>query len=236
MKEVIGIIGAMESEVNALQKALSSVEKTEYCNLTFYSGQLSDKNLVVVKSGIGKVNAALCAQILILKFGATKVINTGIAGATGASLGIFDFVVSTSAVYHDFDTTAFGYKLGQVPGLPEQFTADEKMAEGIVNAFNHTEFSKEHKIVKGLIASGDQFISAGEKKDFIKSNFSPLCVEMEGCAIAHTCSVNKIPFVIIRCMSDMADDTVKSTYSFNEDVCANMSAELVKHFIKELSF
>lgn len=235
MSEIIGIIGAMESEVNALQKALSSVEKTEYCNLTFYKGELYGKNLVVVKSGIGKVNAALCSQILILKFGVTRVINTGIAGATGASLGIFDFVVSTKAVYHDFDTTAFGYKLGQVPGLPEQFTADEKMADCLVSAFNQTEFSKEHKIVKGLIASGDQFISAGEKKDFIKSNFAPLCVEMEGCAIAHACSVNKVPFVIIRCMSDMADDTVKSTYSFNEDVCANMSAELVKQFIRQLS-
>lgn len=233
MSEIIGIIGAMESEVNALQNALSSVEKTEYCNLTFYKGELSGKKLVVVKSGIGKVNAALCTQILILKFGVTRVINTGIAGATGGSLGIFDFVVSTNAVYHDFDTTAFGYKLGQVPGLPEKFTADEKMADCVVSAFNQTEFAKEHKIVKGLIASGDQFISAGEKKDFIKTNFEPLCVEMEGCAIAHACSVNKVPFVIIRCMSDMADDTVKSTYSFNEDVCANMSAELVKQFIRQ---
>ena len=191
------------------------------------------KNLIVVKSGIGKVNAALCTQILISKFNAARIINTGIAGATGGSLGIFDFVVSNSTVYHDFDTTAFGYKLGQVPGMTEQFNADEKMANSVIEAFNQTEFSKAHKILKGLIASGDQFISAGEKKDFIKRNFNPLCVEMEGCAIAQVCSVNKIPFVIIRCMSDMADDTVKSTYSFNEDICAEMSATLVKQFIKQ---
>lgn len=234
MKEIIGIIGAMDSEVRSLCSDLKSMEKTEFNGLTFYKGELNQKNVIVVKSGIGKVNAALCAQALIIKFGATKVINTGIAGATGGNLGIFDFVASSSVVYHDFDTTAFGYKLGQIPGMEPQFTADETMAQKAVTVFEKTDFAKEHKIVKGLIASGDQFISAGEKKDFIKSNFNPLCVEMEGCAIAHACTLSKVPFVIIRCMSDMADDTVESTYSFNEDVCADMCASFVKQFIQEL--
>ena len=166
------------------------------------------------------------------KFGVNQVINTGIAGATGGNLGIFDFVVSTQTVYHDFDTTAFGYKPGQVPGMEERFTADEALRDTVLKAFELTDFSKEHKIQKGLIASGDQFISAGEHKDYIKKTFNPLCVEMEASSIEHACTINKVPFVIVRCMSDMADESVKSTYSFNEDTCARMCAELVLKFIE----
>lgn len=234
MADIIGIIGAMDSEVATLSQALKNKETIELNHLTFHKGTLNNKDVVVVKSGIGKVNAALCAQLLIYKFNATKVINTGIAGATGKGLQIFDFVISTSAVYHDFDTTAFGYKLGQVPGMDPEFHADEKMIEVSERAFASTEFSKSHKIHKGLIASGDQFISAGDKKDFIKSHFNPSCVEMEGCAIAHACSLNKVPFLIVRCMSDMADETVESTYSFNEDECAKMCAEFVQSIISLL--
>lgn len=231
---MIGIIGAMDSEVRTLKSMIESCETSEVSGLTFYSGKLNGKDVVVVQSGIGKVNAALCAEILCIKFGVSKVINTGIAGATGKGLGVFDFVVSTSTVYHDFDTTAFGYKLGQVPGMAEQFTADSNMVDAAVAAFEKTDFAKEHKIMKGLIASGDQFISGGDKKNFIKDNFKPLCVEMEGCAIAHACSVNKVPFIIIRCMSDMADETVESTYSFNEDTCAEASAKFVLEVLKKL--
>ena len=229
-----GIIGAMESEVRTLQGKLDDCKTTEVSGMTFYSGKLEGKDVVVVQSGIGKVNAALCAEILCIKFGVDSVINTGIAGATGAGLGVFDFVVSSATVYHDFDTTAFGYKLGQVPGLVEQFPADAHMAEIAVTAFENTDFANKHHIQKGLIASGDQFISGGEKKDFIKTNFSPLCVEMEGCAIAHACYVNKVPFVIIRCMSDTADESVINSYSFNEDVCADASAKFVIEVIKAL--
>ena len=230
--EKYGIIGAMDSEVNELCRCLQYSECTEYAGLKFYSGLLNGKKVVVVKSGIGKVNAALCAQALILKFGVTAVINTGIAGALGQDLRIFDFVVSTAAVYHDFDTTAFGYKKGQVPGMVEQFAADSALTELAVKAFEYTDFSKNYKIVKGLVASGDQFVSDGSQKKTIQKDFNPACVEMEGCAVAHTCYLNKIPFVIVRCMSDMADETVEKTYSFNEDVCAAASASLVKKMIE----
>lgn len=229
---MIGIIGAMESEVLTLCNALEDKKEIKAGGYTFNQGKISGKDVVVVKSGIGKVNSALCAQLLILKFNADKLINTGIAGATGGNLGIFDFVVSTQTVYHDFDTTAFGYKPGQVPGMEERFTADEALRDTVLKAFELTDFSKEHKIQKGLIASGDQFISAGEHKDYIKKTFNPLCVEMEGSSIAHACTINKVPFVIVRCMSDMADESVKSTYSFNEDTCAKMCAELVLKFIE----
>ena len=230
----IGIIGAMESEVNELCRCLQFAETTEYAGLKFFSGLLSGKNVVVVKSGIGKVNAALCAQALILKFGVDAIINTGIAGALGSGLKIFDFVVSTAAVYHDFDTTAFGYKKGQVPGMVEQFPADSLLADLAVKAFATTDFAKNYKIVKGLVASGDQFISDTQQKKIIQKDFAPACVEMEGCAVAHACHLNNIPFLIVRCMSDMADDTVEQTYSFNEDVCAAASATLVKTMIEQL--
>lgn len=227
-----GIIGAMESEVNAIYAQMENKEIVEYNGIKFYKGSLYGKDVVVIQCGIGKVNAALCTQLLILKFGVDKVVNTGIAGATGTDLNIYDFVVSTETVYHDFDTQFFGYKLGQVPGLPETFKADEKLVESVVSAFNNSKLSSEHKIRTGLIASGDQFIAGGEKKNFIVSNFHPLCVEMEGCAVAHTCYKNNVPFVVVRCMSDCADDTVQVRY--DETEASALSSTMLLSIIKSL--
>lgn len=229
---MIGIIGAMDVEVEALFAQMTSKEKITINNLVFYKGKLFDKDVVVVKCGVGKVNAAICTQTLILNFKVDKVINTGIAGATGEGLNIYDFVISTEAVYHDFDTQFFGYKLGQVPGLPETFKADEELVNKVMQAFGKTSFAKDHKITKGLVASGDQFIAGGEKKNFIVSNFHPQCVEMEGCSIAHTCHVNNVPFAIIRCMSDCADDNVQSTYS--EEIAGDISSGFLLEVIKEI--
>ena len=229
---MIGIIGAMESEVESIFANMTSKEKININNLTFYKGLLFNKDVVVVKCGIGKVNAALCTQLLILTFKVDKIINTGIAGATGKGLTIYDFVVSSQAVYHDFDTSFFGYKLGQVPGMEETFKADEDLQKLALQAFEKSELAKNHKIQNGLIASGDQFISGGERKSFIINNFHPLCVEMEGCAIAHTCFANNIPFVIIRCMSDCADDSAVDTYE--ESKASKASSEFLLDFIKEI--
>lgn len=229
---MIGIIGAMDSEVEAIFAQMASKEKIQINNLTFYKGKIFDKDLVVVKCGVGKVNAALCTQLLILTFKVDCVINTGIAGATGKGLNIYDFVVSTEALYHDFDTTFFGYKLGQVPGMPETFKADEKLTNLAVQAFEKSDLAKNHKIQKGLIASGDQFIAGGEKKNFIVENFHPLCVEMEGCAIAHACHANGVPFVIIRCMSDCADENVQSTYE--EEKASKVSSNFLLEVLKEI--
>ena len=229
---MIGIIGAMDSEVDSLFTRMSSKEKININNLTFYKGKLYDKDVVIVKCGIGKVNAALCAQLLILTFKVSKIINTGIAGAVSEGLSIYDFVVSTEAVYHDFDVQFFGYKAGQVPGMPEAFSADPTLLNAALSAFEHTDFANKLKIVKGRIASGDQFISGSEKKAGIISTFHPQCVEMEGCAIAHTCYANNVPFVIIRCMSDTADDSVKETYS--EETASRLSSCFLIEVVKAL--
>jgi adenosylhomocysteine nucleosidase len=167
MKEIIGIIGAMNVEVATLCAQLENKKTEKISGLEFNQGLLNQKEVVIVRSGVGKVNAAMCVQTLINKFNVTKIINTGIAGAAGKGLGVFDFVVSTEAAYHDVDVQIFGYKIGQIPEQNQFFVADEKMADLFVKTFESTDFSKEHKIVKGRIASGDQFIADKVTKDKI---------------------------------------------------------------------
>ncbi len=233
----IGIIGAMDVEIsifcNEMEKN-GSLKKTECGNLVFNEGNLCGKNVVVVKSGIGKVNAALCAQRLVLQFGVEKIINTGIAGAIQENLHIHDMVVSTDAVYHDMDATAFGYEPTEIPQMhTSAFDADEKMIAAAEKAFAQSESAKKYKLIRGRIASGDQFISYAEQKEHIEEICSPACVEMEGAAIAHACFLNQIPFVILRCISDNADDSYEVTYSFNEKIASEECASVV---LKMLEF
>lgn len=231
----IGIIGAMQVEVDDLKKEMTSVAETNAGGLVFFEGKIGGTEVVVVRSGIGKVNAALCAQRLILEFGCTHIINTGIAGAMEHGLQTLDLVVSSDAVYHDMDAVYFGYKVGQIPQMDIfSFKADLAMIEKAKEVFKTLDESKEHKIVEGRIATGDQFIADSVTKKKIADNFAPACVEMEGTAIAHACYVNKIPFVIIRCMSDTADDGSKQKYDFNETVAAKMSAHLVEKLIEAI--
>lgn len=233
----IGIIGAMDVEISIFCDEMEkngSLKKTEFGNLVFNEGNLCGKNVVVVKSGIGKVNAALCAQRLIIQFGVEKIINTGIAGAIQENLHIHDMVVSTDAVYHDMDATAFGYEPTEIPQMhTSAFDADEKMIKAAENAFAQSESAKKYKLIRGRIASGDQFISYAEQKEHIEEICSPACVEMEGAAVAHACFLNQIPFVILRCISDNADDSYEVTYSFNEKIASEECATVV---LKMLEF
>ncbi|MCR5623462.1 MAG: 5'-methylthioadenosine/adenosylhomocysteine nucleosidase [Treponema sp.] len=229
----IGIIGAMEVEVKALRSQLAEAKESVLGGLTFMEGTLEGTKVVIVRSGVGKVNAALCAQRLILQFGVSHIINSGIAGALAHGLKVLDFVASTDALYHDMNAVGFGYKMTQIPQMDcSDFPADPAMIEAAEKAFASLDEAKGHKLLKGRIASGDQFISDKALKERIKADCDPACVEMEGAAIAHACYLNKIPFLIIRCMSDMADDTGENTYSFNEEAAANLSAALVKNMLK----
>ena len=235
MAKKIGIIGAMSVEVEQLKAEMQDKKEEIQGGLRFIQGKLNGIDAVVVQSGVGKVNAALCAQRLILQFGVSHIINTGIAGAMASGLGVLDFVVSTEALYHDMDATGFGYKITQIPQMDVSvFPADKAMIKAAQDSFNKMEMAKDHKIVAGLIASGDQFISDRAKKEKIRSDCNPACVEMEGAAIAHACHLNKTPFVIIRCMSDMADDKGESTYDFNEKTAATLSAGLVMEMLGEI--
>ncbi len=233
----IGIIGAMETEIDFLRGLMGNeIKKTEAGSIVFNEGKIHGTDVVVVRSGVGKVNAALCAQRLTFQFGCSNIINTGVAGAMAQGLGVMDFVVSTDAVYHDMDATGFGYAKGQVPQMQVfSFEADRKMIEAAKKAFASMEAERgkePHKMLEGRIATGDQFISDKNVKERINTDFSPACVEMEGAAIAHACYLNNIPFVVLRCMSDNADNLRRSEYDFNEGAAAEMSARVVEKMIE----
>lgn len=228
MERKVGIIGAMDVELNALRSKLEGAKAVGRGALAFTEGVLNSVSVVLAKSGVGKVNAALCAQRIISEFGVTHVINTGIAGAAQSGLGALDFVVSTDALYHDMDATVFGYKPTKIPGQDvSDFKADGAMIRAAREAFASLPEAADHRLVCGRVASGDRFISSREAKERIRSICDPACVDMEGAAIAHACFLNKVPFVIIRCMSDAADDGAESAYRFNEETAARLSASLV---------
>ena len=236
MQKKVGIIGAMKVEVDFLKSKLEGDTKEVTAGgILFTEGLISGTPVVVVQSGVGKVNAALCAQRLVLQFAVTHVINTGIAGAAAAGLRVLDFVVSTDALYHDMDATEFGYKRTVIPQMAcSDFVADEAMINAAKEAFGTIDEAQGKRLITGRIASGDQFIGAGKKKDEIIGVCAPACVEMEGAAVAHACYLCGTPFVVIRCMSDMADESVATSYSFNEAEAANLSAKLVLSMLAKL--
>ena len=234
----LGIIGAMEVEntiiLNAL-KAEGNVKETKAGGTIYYEGAIGKTQIVLARSGVGKVNAALCAQAMILQFGADFIVNSGIAGAIGKGLGVLDVVLSSDAVYHDMDASAWGYKVGQVPQMDiYSFEADKKMVEKIQELFPTLPEAKGHKLAVGRVASGDQFVADKELKARIVKNCDPLCVEMEGAAIAHACHLRGVPFVIVRTLSDMADDNEETTYTFNEETAAHLSGAILLAIIRSL--
>lgn len=223
----IGIIGAMEVEVRDLKEKMHDVTVQKIANLTFYTGNFNGVQTVLVQSGIGKVNAAMCATLLIASFNVTHIINTGVAGGMRTDLHIFDIVVSSDAMYHDFDTTEFGYPACTVPGLESSiFAADAALVACAKAAYAEGNFDK--KIVEGRIASGDIFVNSAELKERIRTLCNPACVEMEGAAIAHVCNLHNVPFVVIRCISDMAENTDEV---YHEEKAASVSGFLVAHML-----
>ena len=229
----IGIIGAMEVEVEKLKDDMADPRITEAAGMTFCEGKLMGRDVVVVRSGIGKVNAAVCTQILIDRFRVDTVINTGIAGSLDADIDIGDIVLSTNVLYHDMDAVHFGYALGQIPQMNIfSFPADEELinrAEKVCNVVN-----PEVHVFKGRIVSGDQFVAEKEVKDRIVKNFGGLCTEMEGAAVGHTAWLNKVPFVIIRAISDKADNSATMDYPVFEKKAAEHSVRLVEGLLADL--
>jgi adenosylhomocysteine nucleosidase len=228
--KTIGVIGAMQEEVELLQKTTGTVAVKNVAGMDFYVGTYKSKETVTVKSGIGKVNAAIAAQILIDIFGVDCIINTGVAGAISKELGIGDVVISTDAVHHDFSTP--GDPCGYIPRMDKQFF--EADPELISTAKTAGEMYCKNKVFTGRIASGDQFISTIEQKNFISTNFKAMCAEMEGAAVAHTAYINNVPFVIIRSVSDSADGSAASDYSAFEKESAVIASEIVLNMIEQI--
>ena len=229
----IGIIGAMDEEVDVLVELMDIEEKVEKASLKFYRGTLEGKNVVVVRCGIGKVNAALCAQILISEFSVEAVVNTGVAGAIHDILEVNDIVISTDAIQYDFDTTVFGHKKGEIPRMDNStFIADERL---ITAAYESSvKQAKNNKVYKGRVVTGDVFISSMELKNELMNDFKAHCGEMEGGAIAHVCELNKTPFVIIRAMSDKADGSADVIYEEFVKEAADNSKDIVLNMLRSL--
>ena len=230
---MIGIIGAMEEEVAALKSEMADAKVTEFASMTFYKGTLCGKDTVVVRSGIGKVNAAICAQILVDKFGVDTLINTGIAGSLKVEINIGDIVLSTDTMQHDVDAREFGYEIGQVPRMDTRtFPADDRLRETALQVCRKV--NPEIQVFEGRVASGDQFVADKETKEKIIANTQAYCTEMEGAAIGQAAYLNGIPYLVIRAISDKADDSAHMDYPAFEKEAIRHTVNLVENMMKAL--
>lgn len=230
---IIGIIGAMEEEVAVLKQAMETRETVSYASMDFCKGKLCGKDVVIVRSGIGKVNAGICAQILVDKFNVGMLINTGIAGSLDAAIDIGDMVISTDLVEHDMDASIFGDPVGQVPRMDTfAFPADKSLVEKAVAA--NKEANPDIKTFTGRIVSGDQFVSSSEVKDRLVRLFAAKCTEMEGAAIAHAAYLNKVSCVIIRAISDKADNSATMDYPTFEKKAIEHSVRLIQNLLPRI--
>ena len=228
----LGIIGAMDVEVALLKEKMQNITTETRAGSDYFAGTLEGTSAVVVQCGVGKVNAALCAQIPISEFGVTHLVNTGIAGSLCADLDIGDLVVSEDAIYHDFDISYWGRAIGEVPGMGVvAFPADEDMMQ---YAFAAAESVNPGHTRTGRVASGDQFVCNKEKKDKIIADTAAVCTEMEGAAIAHTAYRNGVPFVILRAISDKADDSAEMDYPTFEAIAARRCAEVTMAMARKM--
>lgn len=225
----IGIIGAMEEEIALLQQKATITNTKKIIGLTFYTGTLHQKEIVLVKSGIGKVNAALCTQVLIDHFKVDCIINVGVAGAIYKELSIGDIVISKDAVQHDMDTSVFGDPIGTIPRMEESYFKADK---NLIESAKKCQLTSNANIFVGRIASGDQFISTQEGKQKIWDTVQGYCAEMEGAAIAQACYLNQVPFVIIRSISDDAENKAHIAYEQFVKIAAENSCELLEKMLK----
>ena len=231
----LGIIGAMAVEVENLKQQMCGVSVTERAGMTFFEGTLEGLSAVVVQCGVGKVNAALCVQILCDCFAVSHVVNTGVAGSLCAALDIGDFVISQDAMYHDFDCSVINpkYSVGQVPGMTVRTFPSNEMLTKLAYTTADT-LCPGHAHI-GIVASGDQFVCNKQQKENIVKNTNALCTEMEGAAISHAAYRNNIPVVVIRAISDKADDSAQMDYPTFEAIAAKQCADVVRTMARVMS-
>lgn len=223
----LGIVGAMDSELAHLKGKLADVQVSRWTNMDFFAGTLGRTCAVIVRCGVGKVNAALCVQALADHFAVTHVINTGVAGSLDGAIDIADIVVSTDAVQHDMDVTSLGYAPGQIPDLDVlAFPADPALRALALAAVKVA--APGVRAFEGRIASGDQFVHSPNQRERIASLFKASCAEMEGAAFAQACYLNSLPFVIIRAISDKADGSSNIDYPSFEKTAAERCARIVE--------
>jgi adenosylhomocysteine nucleosidase len=229
----VGIIGAMEQEIQILRDSLVNKKSHKLAGFDIYTGLLDGVDVVLLQSGIGKVNASVSTALMLQQFSPDCIINTGSAGGCDESLDVGDIVVSSELIHHDVDVTAFGYELGQMARMPVSYKPDELLAsiakqciESVVGA----------KTVRGLIATGDTFVSSADKVNAIKTAFpSVKAVEMEAAAIAQTCFLFDTPFLVVRALSDIAGKSSNLSFADFIETASKHSAEMVRAIIKKLT-
>ncbi|MBD8496834.1 5'-methylthioadenosine/adenosylhomocysteine nucleosidase [Paenibacillus arenosi] len=228
----IGIIGAMDEEIALLLQAMGQVEEHEQAGNRYYRGTLHHHSVVVCKSGVGKVNAAITTQVLIDRFSVERILFTGVAGAVNPMLNIGDIVISSACIQHDMDVTALGFKLGEIPYQSNSiFRADQQLIE-LAKRVCEEIVPQRHMV--GIVLSGDQFIASREKVKALYETFNGACTEMEGSAVAQACSLNNVPFVIIRSMSDKADGSAHVNFAEFTVEASERSYQMIDHMLQQL--
>ena len=231
MPQTIALIGAMPPEISLLQESLQNLRSEHMADFDIYCGEYAGKNVVLALSGIGKVNAAL-STALVLQHRPDFVINTGSAGGLGSGLKVGDVVIGTQTAHHDVDVTAFGYAIGHVPRMPARFESDPALcaaAEKAAAAFEHA------AVHRGLIVSGDQFVHSSESVAEVRRHFPDAQgVEMEAAAIAQSCHRFGVPFVVVRAISDLADEEADTSFETFLKTASVHSAKMVLQLIEAL--
>jgi len=236
-KSTIAIIGAMDCEIASIKQELTDLNEINYADLKIFTGNIKDNFIILAQSGVGKVNAALNTQYIIDTFKPNFIINTGVAGGIDDCLKVGDVVIGTYLVQHDFDVTVLGYAKGYMcTGIekdkPTKYYCDKILIEKFQNSLEKNMIK--NKIHQGVIASGDVFVSGKEIKKEINKYFGALAVEMEGCAIAQVATRNKIPFVVVRAISDLADGKVAEYQNEFEKTISIISTQTIKIFMETL--
>lgn len=227
----IGIIGAMVEEIELLHKHVDVTSQTVKAGITYYDGKLHGKPVIFCKSGVGKVNAAVCTQIL-LDLGADCVLFTGVAGAIDPQLNIGDIVISSSCIQHDMDVTPLGFARGTIPfHTRSEFEADPRLID-LAAAASGRLF--EGRSLTGKVLSGDQFIASRDTVKYLYDTFQGACAEMEGASVAHVCDMNEVPFVVIRSMSDKADGSAHVNFADFTVTASNHSYQIIDDIVKHI--
>ena len=230
---MLGIIGAMEEEIWEIKESIEDISSVDIGNFTFYQGKLKNKEIVLVECGIGKVNASICTTLMVSQFNVEKILFTGVAGGVAPDINIGDVVIGTYLMEHDYDVTAFGYEVGIIPKMGDsKFHCDTDLIRLAYDLAK--ENLKETNILKGPIVSGDVFVASEEKINWLWDKFQAYCTEMEGAAVAHVCTVLKVPFLIVRSISDKANSDAKLDFKEFCKVAAKNSKLLIEKLVEKI--
>lgn len=228
----IGIIAAMQEEMNEIKKIMNNVQEKNIYELKFYEGTINNKNIVLVESGVGKVNAARTTQVLIDNYKIDAVINVGSAGSANQELQIGDIVIGKTLVQHDFDITAFGHPKGYISNVGERIKSDENLIKSMEQTIENLQ-NKEFKIKIGTIASGDIFCTEPKMKEKIRDKFNADAIEMEGAAIAQVCKLDNMPILVIRSISDSPNGNNNITFEQYLETASKRCAEILSQFFNK---